>query len=317
MTGFLNDLSFSPPGAVLNNCKSAIASFLQIITELNKTYSVRKVRVPPGVSQLRLAGQKSFEDFLNINDNEYDRDLSILIKSFLVNRRESPDQEIIEAVNQFELNKLIEVKLNGHSSLLLKEAHILDSFCISFPTLNIFSALELTINVLTIWEHKESDANQKLSNFSSGEHIESHQKFLSKKLYEEKFQKHRWNPVQEPCWNSEVTKKILETYNYPECKKGKSVEQIKALYKQISNNVLEANGWIFDKNITNLNNHRKEVWRIYRPEMSSTTSFISVDIFEGEFEIQDRNGKWHSTCFFNGTNTGKKYKDSSHNISVR
>lgn len=87
---------------------------------------------------------------------------------------------------------------------------------------------------------------------------------------------------------------------------------------QVAPMILEANGWEFDSDITGLNNHRQEVWRIYTNRFGGETVYISVDLGEGEFEIQNRRGLWKRTVFFDGRDTGKDYTgQNTHNINIR
>ncbi len=82
--------------------------------------------------------------------------------------------------------------------------------------------------------------------------------------------------------------------------------------------VLKANGWSYNHVITNYNRRKEYIWKIYTNSLTNEEIYISVDLGEGEFEMQDRRGFWKVTRFFDGSATGKNYGDNrTHDISIR
>jgi len=318
MKGFLNDLSISPNEIIVADSTEIVKLFLKLYNNLRDKYNFRKIRVPSDLVTRPICGSLSFSDLLNPQWPQYNKELASLLLSFMQNRLEFPDAEISTAINEYELDKLLEVNCDGSESVLLKEAFILNDMVLSLATLDRYMQPRINVQVCVIRVDHHSERDERLNNCSGDDHVEHHAHFLLEKLLREKFEKFEWEPIDQPCWNNVLTTKILEKYNYPNCKENVALNELRGIYQVIASEVLEANGWIFDPNVTRLNIHRPEIWKIYRAHFSRQTYFISVDLQEGEFEMQNRRGKWVRTVFLDGAETGKDYtKENTHNINTR
>lgn len=300
---FVNDISISPKGIVVQNSRPILKSFLNSVYTLHQ-YGIEKTRVPENFESLSIAGSFSISE-LYITATEVDE--KNLIISFLGNRIENIPSSNADYIQQEQSKGLFDIYFDGASSELLKEAYVMNLPAVSFNTKPIFAVTTLHCKKYILNEQGDQFTPKQVHNIYS---IECHitlSDYLLQVNHEIIFAAKRFNPANDPCWRGSKTIEILEKYSYPDCLRGLGMDERRAINMEIAPKILDANGWDFSQAITGLNKDRPEVWKIYTNRFSDDNFYISVDLGEGEFEIQDRKGKWVRTVFFDGRETGKDY----------
>lgn len=325
MYGVLNDVSAAPAGVVVQNNWQLIKDVIDITTYLSNNYSFERLRVPRNFENLSIAGGPSINDYRAMYPQQIDIDRLISIESFIANNVSNDDAELITTIDAYENGNPIDLYINDQSSLLLAGAFVLKLPAISFKSLAVFTRDRLDCEFVSLNdENILTRRNVQVDNIYDSSGYNTHSKLLIEIKAKAQFTDTVWDASSNPCWNKEVMDEVFKEYNYPGCLSGRSSEERLDINKRVAEKILISNGWEEDLNLKRINAGRTEIWRIYKARSSRNTTYISVDLGEGEFEMQDRRGKWFKTIFFDGRDTGKdysKYKRSKnkdgHHINLR
>ncbi len=302
MYSFLNDISISPAGITVLDSRQLIKELINTVFLLKK-FKIERIRVPENFAHVAIAGSVSIAEFYQTSTDAEERGL---ILGFLENMTEVPPSENIEAVEQADAKHLFDIYLDGVSSHLLKEAYVKNSPTVSFASHPSYQADFLNCKKYIVTEKGDRNLDILLNNVNNQNIQLAHFDYLLQINVNIIFSKRKLDPSKNPCWREEVTKGILDKYNYPNCLDGLSQTECRSINMQLAPMILEANGWVVNSRLTSINRGRTEVWKVYTNRLGEEVH-VSVDLVEGEFEIQDRNGKWVKTVFFDGKDTGKDY----------
>lgn len=314
MYSFLNDKSIDPQGEPVADSRPFIRELMATVFTLRQ-YQIERIRVPDNFANTPIAGSVSIAEFYQTSTDVEERNL---ILGFLANNVKAIPAENAQALQEAESKNLFDIYLDGSSSNFLKEAYVTDLPAVSLRTKPLFETDFLQCQQYILTENGEQTINVPICNaYHLGSH-NIHNAYFLQTNHKITFATTRFDPVSNPCWRGNATNQILQRFNYPACMEGLSAADRRAINMQVASMILESNGWEFDVTITGLNNHRQEVWRIYTNRFSGETVYISIDLGEGEFEIQNRRGLWKRTVFFDGRDTGKNYEgQNTHNINIR
>jgi len=318
MYAYLNDLSIAPAGFAKEKILALLNEFIGVFSCL-RDYQIEKLRVPKGFTNENLIfGTTTIKDLVKSLSGETDYDIRTRIVTFLNNVEESRPNEHDERLNLAQRSKLIEVSYQEVHSDMLSEAYLLAYPLVSVKSRPDFDVHFLPCEVLELNLVNEATKTISLPNLFDLNSVNHHHGLLLKIHHDSMFAKKKWIPFENPSWRTDVTKDILILAKYPGNRNQLSVAELRSLNMNAAELVLIANGWTFNRVITNYNRHKPYIWRVYSNSLTSENVYISVDLGEGEFEIQDRRGHWKATRFFNGNDTGKNYSgDNTHGIIIK
>ncbi len=321
----LNDISAVPFGVNIPDNWHLINDVINIVLYLSENYSLDRLRVPANLEGIKIAGSHSINDYRTMYPHAFDTDRLIALESFIANRISFDDTELLAAVNEYSHGNLIDIYIGTQRSTLLAGAHLLELPSLSFQSAATFTVDKLNCEFVCLDSAKQIVSKPvQINNIHDASGFEAHRVLLTKIKRQIVFANTTWNATDNPCWNTSIITEILREFNYPNCLAELDTAEKRAINMKVAENILISNCWEEDINVKNFNKERKEIWRIYKAKSSQHEAYISVDLGEGEFEMQDRRGKWTKTVFFDGRNTGKdysKYKKSKnsdgHHINIR
>ncbi|MGO4289877.1 hypothetical protein [Chitinophaga sp. RAB17] len=310
----LNELSISPEGVVVANpgplLKTLIDTFLKA-----RTYKLEQVIVPSGFSDLAITSGMSAKAYKNTLD---DPDEKSRINSFLANATQHFDGHYDQDFAAAEDGRLIDVSFDGVRSSSMRDAHICDLPLLSFDV-DPFRTTTVNCDKYILTDAGEQTMPITVMNLHDPESFAAHEAAFLKLCQDIILKWERWDPADNPCWRKEVTDNILTDAGYPSFTGKESMQEKRSKNTKVVLDVLKANGWVYNYIVTGKNNRRAAIWKIFSNPMSNEQVYISVDLGEGEFEIQNRHGKWTNTTFFDGRkHPTKDYKgENSHDIKLR
>lgn len=310
----LNELSISPEGVVVANpgllLKTLIDTFLSA-----RTYKLEQVIVPSGFSDIAITSGMSAKAY---RDTLQDPDEKSRINSFLANAAQHFDGHYDQDFAAAEDGRLIDVSFDGVRSSSMRDAYICDLPLLSFDV-DPFRTATVTCEKYILKATNEQTISVTVRNLHNPDSLATHEVVLLKLCQDIILKWERWNPANNPCWRKEVTENILKEVGYPSFNGDESMQEKRAKNTKAVLDVLKANGWVYNHIVTGKNNGRAEIWKIFSNPLSNEQVYISVDLGEGEFEIQDRRGKWTNTTFFDGRkHPTKDYKnEQSHDIALK
>lgn len=321
----LNDISAYPAGVNISNNWPLIKMVIDITSYLSENYSLDKLRVPHNFENIPIAGSYSINDYRVMYASTSDIDRLIALESFIANRISTDDAELLEAVNGYKNGNPIDIYIGTINSTLLAGAHLLNLPALSFQTSASFTVDKLNCDFISLDStNKIISKPVQINNIHDTAGYNAHRVLFTEIKQQIKFANSTWDATNNPCWNTAIIAEIYKEYNYPDCLLGRSLEERIVINKKVADKILISNGWEVDLNKNKLNKDRPEIWRIYVAKSSRDETYISVDLGEAEFEMQDRRGKWTKTIYFNGKDTGKdysKYRKSKnkdgHHINIR
>ena len=313
MYAFINDISIAPEGVELIDSRPLIQELIRVFFEI-RNFKIEKLSVPLDFFRTTIGGSHSIFDYYQMSEDPDERNA---IVSFLDSTIEDIHADYFAMIQQAESRNLFDIYLDNRSSFLLKEAYLLDLPVISLGSKSIFKEDTIICEYYTLTDAGILSETISLRNFYSPTSLVTYGEYLLQKCYDIHFATTNWRPFENPCWRSEITKQILEKYGYPAYRRKLNPAECRARNMEVAITVLLANGWYYNITTTRYNHHRQEIWRVYSNDLCRESVYISVDLVEGEFEVQDRRGRWKKTLFFNGEETGKDYtRENSHNINL-
>lgn len=312
MFAFLNNLSISPNGIQIADNLSLLYGLITNLTEL-ENYRIRKVRVPVGFLHMPIANSHSLAH--HIHNSSGDK-LKLLL-TFVGNRMEVAEPEIIEALDVAQQDLVIDVTLNGDSSQLLTEAHIMQCPSLSINTAAIYcqDILNCSLNTLTQGGSILSE-NIQISNIHNAQSITSHQAFLSDWKKKIVYAKTQWDPQSKPVWNDH-TPIALQRVKFPMSVSGGKDKKAELI--EVGTIVAELNGWQYDERVSKLNKNAGQMRHIFRSKSGVKDCYLSVDFEKpyGFFELHDYKGKHLGEIkFIDGSPSGGADSQGHHNIKV-
>ena len=312
---YLNDLSAEPTGFSTETILSLLKEFIGVFSSL-RSYQIEKLRVPRGFkSENQIFGSIPIKDLVISLNGDTDYDLRTRILTFLNNVEEARPSDHSERINLAQQSRLVEVRYDNIPSDMLSEAFLLVYPVISFRTHARFDVHFLPCEALEIDLENEALRSITLPNFFDSDGITRYHGLLLSIHHNLLFARTKWDPFNNPSWRTAVTSNILALAKYPGNRNQLSLTELRSLNAIAAELVLDANGWEYNRVITNYNRGKEAVWKIYTNNLTNEQIYISVDLGEGEFEMQDRRGRWRVSRFFDGSPTGKDYgNDRTHDI---
>ena len=310
----LNELSISPEGVVIADPGPLLKTLTDTFFKA-RSYSIEQVIVPIGFSDMTITAGLSARAY---RDTLQDPDEKRRINSFLANATQYYDGHYDQDFVAAEDGRLIDVCFNGRHSSSMRDALICDLPLLSFDV-DPFRTTTIICDKYILTNTHEQTISVTVRSLHDPSSYATHEDALLKLCQDIILNWKRWNPTDNPCWRKEVTDKILKDVGYPGYNGNESMQEKRAKNTKVVLDILKANGWVYDRSVTTKNNGRDAIWKIFSNPMSNEQIYISVDLVEGEFEIQDRRGKWTNTTFFDGRkHPTKNYKgDNTHDIIVR
>ena len=123
----------------------------------------------------------------------------------------------------------------------------------------------------------------------------------------------KYNPLESPMWNKEVSKKLLEGVDFinqdPKARQGLLYHHGKI--------IAEVNGWTYNDELSKLNSNSGQLRYIFDSSLSFVehpTAYLSLDM-EGPdlaFELCDKRGKHKGECSWDG-----KMKEPKENHDIK
>ena len=313
MFSFLNDLSINAEGVVILENLGIIKQLLGVNREL-KYYEITKIRVPKDFEKKPIAGSRSLVDHLRKSKG----DDKILLLDFIANRLENRPSAVEDIIRKEEKDKGMEIAIGKNYSILLLEAYLTKSPCLSFTIHKDHCVDFINCEYVTLTKDLGlTSKSVRLENIYSDESFTIHRSYLSELKKRIIFSKTKWIPYEKPIWNSD-TRRTLDLHRFPQSTSGNREKKEELM--EIGTIVAEINGWKFDEIITKKNKNSGQFRQIFKSMNRGKSSYLSID-FEnahGRFELHDFRG-YHlgEIAFEDGRSTGPQDPTGNHNIIVK
>jgi hypothetical protein len=315
MACILNELSISPEGVYISDVGEVIEGLITTFY-VAKVYKLEQLKAPTGFNDMPIGNNLSLNAYRKQIE---DPDKRQRVVGFLANVVDDFNDDFTQEIKDADIERMFEVSFNDQISTGLKDAHTCLLPILSLQTSTYFSNDFLECRRYTLDDQGWHDKPVRLVNLHNVESVAIHQGFLMHTCQKIILERKNWNPYKNPSWRYDATDKIIKESKYPDFSGNESTDENRAKNTAVVIEILKANGWTYNYDITRKNSHRQEIWKIFTNDMTDDSVFISVDLSEGEFEIQDRKGKWVNTTFFDGRKNEKKdySKANTHNIIVK
>ncbi len=293
MEAYLNDLSTGSLGLSLIDNFDKLHKFISLSKYLNR-FGFANVIIDQKFRDLELCGVR-IPDCIESMDFEH-RNLVLQLQNHFVHK---PSLDVTKI--------FFHDSYPDSPSVLLGHAHEFDRPVVSFTFDDVFA-------VDHIVGKRENGRNARVLNL-----YDSKQDGLTAFSLVSRKECGRYNPLNDPFWNSEATRKFHDSINEELLSLPQHPEEKIAMLSRYAHVIAELNGWELDEHVTAVNRKKYKAMRqIYRSEKFTKTAYISVDFEKVDifFELCDKRGCHKGEYSWNGVKSEEADTKGNHDIEV-